>query len=210
MVLMITGNTSNPRVTMPDGRPCGLLVQRKGLFDSGLGRPVFWMSFTCDEAGKAAGMLSGFQPSPLDLSRSGLFPGIPAKRLASEKAHEPAVLPAGVPLRFIYAYRKDDPEWPASAEAAREAMRFFNMANLELFPIDLDLSNFEEVRMLFRKGVLALPHLHILYDDGDGSRMDVLSLDGPFDLERLMPELYKRFCRPGRIKCRTGHRQRPS
>jgi len=169
--------------TMPDGRPCGLVVQRKSRFDNGLGRPDFWMTFTTDADGKVAGMNSGFLPSPLELQCSGLFPGIPAALLAREKAHEPSVLPAGVPLRFLYVHLKDDPVWLTSAGVAKEALRFFNMASFEIYPLELDHSQLDNARWLFNKGVRALPHLHVMYGDED-----ILRLDGPFDRERLMNE----------------------
>jgi hypothetical protein len=185
--------------TLPDGCPCGVLVRRQGRFDAGLGRPDFWMAFRCNAAGKVAGMQSGFMPSPLDLRRSGIFPGIPAAKLRREKQHEPSVFPAGVPLRFLYVHRKDDPDWLPSAEAAREAVRFFNMARLEIYPLELDLSQIDDARWLFNKGVRALPHLHIVYEGED-----VLRLDGPFDRERLMNELYQRFCAPGGSRVEPG------
>lgn len=184
---------------MPDGRPCGLLMQRKSRFDSGPGRPDFWMTFTPDAAGRVTAMHSGFLPSPLDLQRSGLYPGIPEERLSLELAHTPDILPAGVPLRFLFVHRRDDPEWLASAETAREAMRFFNMASFEIYPLELDSSGMEDDRWLFNKGVRKLPHLHIVY----GSE-DVLRLDGPFDRDRLMPELYRRFIAPGGTPVEAG------
>lgn len=184
---------------LPDGRPCGVVVQRRGRYDTGLGRPDFWMTFRSDGAGRCAGLHSGCLPSSLTLDRSGIFPGVAAVRIKHEKARKPESLPAGVPLQFLFVHDRNADDWIASAKAAQDALVYFNMASFELLPLDINTADESHAAWLLKKGVLALPHLQIT------TRSEVvLHLDGPFNLEQVMHELYPRFCAPGATDVEPG------
>ncbi len=184
---------------MPDGMPCVLMHQRTSRYDIGIGRPAFWTCFQCDDSGMVRSIRSGALPSPVDLDRSGLFPGVPADVLRRQKKRKPEVLPAGVPLTFIYLHAKEDKDWAASAAAVKDVMGFFPLATLEVIPLALDTTDEKDVVWLNKKGVQALPHLHVrCYED------DVIHLDGPFDRDRLMQEIYPRFNAPCGTPVETG------
>lgn len=180
---------------MPDGCPCGVLHQRRGRFDNGIGRPYFWMIFANNAEGKIIRMMSGYHPSSLSLEPSGVFPGINPTRFRQENEKKPAALPAGVPLQFLFVYSKHANNWLSSAEAAKEALHYFNLATFETIQLNLDPTKASDFAWLYERSIFTLPHLHIL-SRGE----NVLRLDGPFDNEQLMQELYLRFYPPGGTK----------
>ena len=185
--------------TMPDGRPCGMVFPPRGRFDSGLGRPYFWMTFVSGTDGKAVSMYSGCFPSSLTLDGSGIFPGISAAELKKGKSLKPSLIPAGVPLRLLYIHNRHDPGWLKSAEAVKDVLPFFNMSRLDLVPTDYDPAVEADAAWLIGQGILALPHLHII-----SCGESILQLDGPFDRDRLMNEIYLRFWPPGGTNVEPG------
>jgi hypothetical protein len=172
---------------MQDGTPCCLLIWRHSTTDYGIGRPFFWIRFSCDGDGMVTSMTKGFYPSVLSFVRSGIFPGIPAERLQQLAAFRHEKLPREQSYFFTLIGFPFSKELEEAEKIVSEALAEFPGSELLIY----DVISRDDPQLFgqFRNwGINSIPHLSITWKDDP-----IFRLGGPFSSESLAKELDQRF-----------------